>query len=85
MTTTKDQVIQAVEDNHIWVNAFLLINPTDDIAKDIGYTVIGWLKNRDNLLPKLLDAAGETDPEVRESLESLAKLTPTLYMSVNAS
>ena len=75
--TTKDDVIAAVKENHMWINAFALVNPTDELALGIGRDVIAWLQNRENLLPKYV---GEN-----EALAELAELTPMLYMSINAS
>ena len=83
--TTKEQVLEAVEQNHIWINAFSLAEPNDETARQIGYTVIRWLEERENLLPKYNgDIGGETEA-VQEALDRMATLTPVLYMSVNAS
>lgn len=73
---SQDQVIEAVEKNHLWVNAFLLIHPTDETALQLGRAVIAMLKDRNCLLPRYVD-----DP----ALTAIAKLNPTLYLSVNAS
>jgi len=60
--------------NHIWLNAFTCIKPTDELKMQIGTLVLDWLNQKDNLIPS------RADHEC-----SLAKLTPVLYMSVNKS
>ena len=77
--TTKEQIIEKVQQNHIWINAFSLVRPNDETAKAIGYEIIRMLKDRDNLLPAHF---GE---DASEQLEELAKLTPELYLRINAS
>ena len=62
------------EANHIWLNAFSCINPTDELKMQIGEMVLEWLNQRDNLMPACADHDSE-----------LARLTPKLYMSVNKS
>ncbi len=84
MTTTKDQLIEAVNQNHIWINAFELLNPSDDLAKTLGYCIIRWLKEEDNLLPRYTCHSDMND-ETMALAERLSELTPVLYMSVNAS
>jgi len=83
--TTKEQVLEAVEQNHIWINAFSLAEPTDEIARQIGYTVIRWLEDRESLLPKYNGDISGGSEAVQEALDRMATLTPVLYMSVNAS
>jgi len=83
--TTKDDVIKAVSENHIWINAFQLVNPTDELAQQIGYTVIRWLKQRDNLLSKYNGDLSCESESIQETIQKMADLTPVLYMSVNAS
>lgn len=79
MMTTKEQILEKVQQNHIWINAFTLIRPSDEVAKSIGYAIINMLKDKDNLLPAYY---GE---DASEKLEELAKLTPELYLRINAS
>lgn len=62
------------ETNHIWLNAFSIIKPSDQMLMDIGRTVVEMLRQKDNLIPARADH--ESD---------MAKLTPKLYMSINAS
>lgn len=68
------EIAGAAEANHIWINAFSLINPSDDMLMSIGRTVVEMLREKGNLLP----ARADHD-------DKLARLTPTLYMSVNQS
>lgn len=65
--------------NHLWVNAFQLIHPTDELKQQIGEYIISLLKDKDNLLPS--NGITSENQTVRE----LAELTPMLYVSVNAS
>ncbi len=68
------EIASAAEANHIWLNAFSLINPSDEMLQYIGRTVVEMLKERGNLLPARADHKCK-----------LAALTPLLYMSVNQS
>lgn len=74
----KEKILKSVSDNHMWINSFQLINPTDEILKQIGSWVIDNLKTKESLLPMLLD--GDKD-EITE----IQKLTPIFYCSINAS
>jgi len=40
---TKDELFNLAEANHIWLNGFACINPTDEFLKDIGKMVIDKL------------------------------------------
>lgn len=68
------EIAAMAETNHIWLNAFSCIRPTDELAQSIGYTILAWLDQPDNVMP----ARAAHDDE-------LAKLTPKLYLSVNKS
>ena len=81
--TTKEQVIEMVESNSIWLNAFHCINPTDEFLIGIGRSVINMLSKRENLLPKYLDDRAESETDT--SILKLAELTPILYLSINKS
>lgn len=83
--TTKDDVLQAVENNHIWLNAMSLINPSDEMLRDIGKTAVSMLRQRDNLLPKYVEHDEATTDSLRETLDSMAQMTPTLYLRISAS
>ena len=71
-------VLKAVGDNHIWINAFDTIRPTPELERQIGRQVLQMLADKRNLLPKYLDGS-------QEEIGDLQKLTPVLYLSVNAS
>lgn len=75
----KELVVTAAEQNHIWVSAFTLIRPTEKTYADIGRAVVAMMQERDNLLPSL--TPGDADDPVHD----LSRLTPVLYMSINAS
>jgi len=49
------EIAGAAETNHIWINAFSLINPSDDMVMSIGRTVADMLRQKDNLLPARAD------------------------------
>jgi hypothetical protein len=75
----KELVFEAAEKNHIWVNAFTLIRPTETTYADIGRAVVQMMQDRENLLPSYT-GGDDSDP-----VHDLSRLTPTLYMSINAS
>lgn len=75
----KDKVLKAAQDNHIWVNAFSLVRPTDETYRNIGKAVVEMLQTKENLLPHYYG------PEHDGPITDLQNLTPVLYMSVNAS
>jgi len=75
----KEKVLKAANDNHIWVNAFSLIRPTEETYRNIGKAVVEMLQTKENLLPHYY---GE---DFDGAITDLQKLTPVLYMSVNAS
>lgn len=79
--TTSADIVKAVQDNHIWLNAFNCINPTDEFLKDIGRMVIAKLNCRECLLPMYLD----NEPATGTVSESLAEHTQVLYLSINKS
>ena len=74
----KNEIIKAVENNHLWINAFMLVNPSDELKKTIGSWVINSLRNKENLLPMLLS-------DDNEKITEIQKLTPVFYCSINAS
>ena len=73
-----EKVARQISENHIWINAFSLINPSPETLQGIGLEVVRMLKNKDNLLPAW---HGETDGDVHE----IAELTPMLYLRINES
>lgn len=75
----RDAVLRAVEQNHIWVDSFSIIRPSDDVLKKIGQAVVNMLRQKDNLLPAY--HGEQSDDPVME----IQKLTPCLYLYVNAS
>lgn len=81
IVTTESDVLKAVEDNHIWINAFAIINPTDETLVGIGRSVVNML--RSNAIPSLMTI--EPESENYEAFLKLSNLTKTLYLRVNAS
>ena len=65
MKSKKEDVIQKVQENHIWINAFDCIRPSDELCLRLGRTIISKLKNKDNLISGYIDDneeyANETD------------------------
>jgi hypothetical protein len=41
------EIATRVQDNHMWINAFAAINPTDDLKRDIGEWVLTKLEETD--------------------------------------
>lgn len=74
----KEKIVEAVEVIHIWINSFQLIKPDDEIYKKIGKSIVEFLKNKENLLPLYFE---DSESEVTD----IQKMTPVLYLSVNAS
>lgn len=83
--TTAEQVLQAVADNHIWLNAFDCINPTPKFCEDLGRDILAMLSGRERLLPKFNPGLAHETEAVREALNDMANLTPMLYLSINKS
>jgi hypothetical protein len=82
----KDAVYQSCKDNHIWVNAFDCIRPTDEFAAKVGHMILGKLNGRHYTIPTngLEPEEGQNDPKMREALEFFAS-KPMLYLSINKS
>lgn len=72
-------VFEKAEENHLWLNAFACLNPTDKLKMEIGEWVIAKLKDPENLIP----SSSITDDS--EIVREIAELTPVLYLSVNKS
>lgn len=68
------EIAGMAESNHIWINAFTLIRPSDETIMSIGRTVVEMLKQKENLIP------ARANHECK-----MAQLTPKLYLSVNQS
>lgn len=83
--TTAQDVLDMVEDNHIWLNAFSCVDPTPKFCEDLGRQIIQMLWSKENLLPSYNgDISGEK-ATTQETLNHFATLTPTLYLSINKS
>jgi hypothetical protein len=75
----KKKIVEAATGNHIWVNAFSLIRPTDETLLGIGREVVRMLKNEENLLPSY---HGGEDANPIHDLQLLGGM---LYLSINQS
>ena len=51
---TPEQIAEACRVNHMWMNAFQLIQPSDEYCARVGRTLIDMLKDQANLLPDAL-------------------------------
>ena len=51
---TPEQIAEACRANHMWMNAFMLIQPSDEYCARVGRTLIDMLKDQANLLPDAL-------------------------------
>jgi hypothetical protein len=76
----RDAVLKAACENHVWVNAFTLVRPTEKVYADIGRAVVEMLNVKENLLPNYYGLKHSLGP-----ITELQKLTPVLYMSINKS
>lgn len=83
--TTSADIVQMVQDNHIWLNAFNCINPTDEFLMSIGKQVIAMLNRSANLLPMYLDDEPPSETESGKAIQGLSELTKVLYLSINKS
>lgn len=78
MTDYERQVIESAEKNHIWLNAFACIRPSDEFLIGIGRQVLDMLEQKENLIYP------HQDSEI-EAMRSIGKLTPELILRVNKS
>jgi hypothetical protein len=46
---TNEELVQKARDNHIWINAFCTINPTEKFLADLGREVLQKLDETDML------------------------------------
>ena len=85
--TTPEDVLKAVDGNHIWLSAFTCVNPTEETLLELGRAVMAMLNDQSNLLPMVHteEELATLDPSTRDVLVSLSKLTPQLYLRVNKS
>jgi hypothetical protein len=72
-------LIKKAKGNHIWINAFNTINPTDEFKIGLANMILNMLNKRDNLIPASYITSDN------ENMQELAKLTPILYLSINKS
>ena len=62
----KDMVFHLSKINHIWLDAFSCVNPSDEFLKDVGRVVLERLNNKDWLISEIsiideMDATGELE------------------------
>ena len=75
LTRYEADVLKAAKANHIWVNAFATIRPSDELALQIGRIVLRMLRDE--------DACIQADYDEFETLKDLRK--PELIVRVNRS
>lgn len=46
---TRDEILKMADDNHIWLNAFSCINPTEKFLQDVGKMIIDKLNHCNTL------------------------------------
>jgi hypothetical protein len=64
----REDVLRSVEGNHIWINGFSLVRPTEDLERSIGREVIRMLKDRECTIPSSLCATLDMDPALHREL-----------------
>lgn len=74
-----DLILKQSEQNHIWLNAFACIRPTDDFLIELGRKVLDMLNEKDRLIP----SSGITSDI--EAMREISKLSPQLILRVNKS
>ena len=75
----REAVLNSVQSNHLWINAFSLVRPTDKTYIGIGRAVVEMLQTSENLLPNYYG------PELDGPITELQSMTPVLYLSINQS
>lgn len=78
MTSYQRQVVESAEKNHIWINAFACVRPSDDFCAKLGRQVLEMLDQKENLIYPHQDS--ECEP-----MRAIGKLTPELVLRVNKS
>lgn len=83
--TTVEDVMEQLDSNHMWVNAFACINPTDELAMQIGHWVLEKLNGDTIPKPLTKEELEDLSPEARKAYVGLNRLTPQLYLRFNKS
>lgn len=78
MSGYEQDVIKSSEKNHIWLNAFQCIRPTDDFKISLANQILSMMDRKENLIYPWQDSESY---EMRE----LGKLTPELIVRINKS
>ena len=65
------KALEMAKANHIWLNAFQCVRPTEEFKRDLGGQILEILAEKQNLMPSGTGPIGE--------------LTPMLYLSINKS
>lgn len=71
-------VMESASANHIWLNGFNCVRPTDDFVFKLGYQVLQMLDCRENLIHNHQDSDNE-------ALKRIGQLTPELVLRINKS
>ena len=73
-------ILRSLDENHMWINAFSCLNPSDDMKRQIGEWVLDKLASKEKTLPAMdLDAA-DSDP-----IDTMQILTGHVYLRFNKS
>lgn len=78
LTAYERGVLDSARKNHIWLNAFQCIRPTDEFKRQVGETILDMLDCRENLICDWQDS--ESEP-----LRAIGRLTPELIVRINKS
>jgi hypothetical protein len=78
MTDYEKKVVQSAEKNHIWLNAFACVNPTDEFCARLGRQILEMLGQKANLIYPFQDS--ELEP-----MRCIGKLTPEMVIRINKS
>ena len=58
LTDYQKDVLRAAQENHIWINAFTLIGPSEATLADIGRSIVRMLKNEEDTIQGELHRPG---------------------------
>ena len=78
VTQYQRDVIKSAAQNHIWLNAFFCIRPTDEFKLSLANQILFMLNNADYLICDYQDSDDEVWREI-------GKLTPELVVRFNKS
>lgn len=75
----KEKLLESIQENHLWLNAFKCINPSDEFCARIGRSILERLDSPHYLLPSY---HGDDDDAPISDMQSITKV---MYIRVNKS